>query len=180
MTYVNSRPILRLSAAALLGVAVVPAAAVSAQADRPLVVEDVRFDALPELDQGLSEHCGFPVTVTTTGHFRGTVFFDNRGEFRQFTGHPSLAETFASPYGSFRSSDRGLDKISLDADGNLLIFGTGIHLKVDGVVYAIGLWRLTIDLDTEELVAQEYHGNFDVLEPEIRDTLCAQLGPTSD
>jgi hypothetical protein len=170
---------LRLSAAALLGgaaLAAVPTA--PAMADAPLVVEDVRFDGTPELDEGLTDHCGFPVTVETTGHFRGTVYFDSQGEFRRFTGHPSMAETFTSPFGSFESSDRGVDKISITQDGDLLIFGTGIHLKVDGQVYAIGLWRLTVDLDTDELIAQEYHGNFDVTEPEIGDRICALLGPT--
>ena len=173
--------LLRLSAAALLGGAALAAGTASpAQSEPPEVVEAVRFDGTPELDEGLSDYCGFPVTVATTGHFRGTVFFDDQGEFRLFTGHPSMAETFTSPYGSFESSDRGVDKISITPDGDLLVFGTGIHLKVDGEVYSIGLWRLTVDLETDELVGQEYHGNFDALEPEIRDTICVLLGPTSE
>ena len=176
---IRCRNLLRLSAASLLvaatgaGMATAPA-----HADPPLVIEDIHFDGTPELDEGLSDFCGFPVTVATTGHFRGTLFFDADGAFRLYTGHPSMVETFASPYGSFTSSDRGVDKISFDPDGNLLIFGTGIHLKVNGVVYAIGLWRLTIDLDTDELVAQEYHGNFDVRQPEIGNAICGLLGPT--
>lgn len=179
MTTTRRTHLAQLSAAALLGgvgLAAVPVA--PAQSAPPEVIEDVRFDGTPELDEGLSDHCGFPVTVATTGRFRGTVFFDDQGEVRLFTGHPSMAETFTSPYGSFESSDRGVDKFSITSDGDLLIFGTGIHLKVDGEVYAIGLWRLTIDLETDELVDQEYHGNFDALEPEIRDTICALLGPT--
>jgi hypothetical protein len=150
---------------------------VHAQAAQPLIVEDVRFDGTPALDEGLTEGCGFPVTVSTEGHFRGTVFFDNAGNFREFTGHPSMVQTFTSPYASIQTSDRGLDKYSLNDDGTLLIFGTGIHLRIDGEVYAIGLWRLTIDLETDELIEQEYHGNYDVLQPEIQTTLCALLGP---
>jgi hypothetical protein len=61
--------------------------------------------------------------------------------------------------------------------GRSLIFGTGIHLRVKGQVYAIGLWRLTIDLQTGELIDQEYHGRFDVLAPEIGETICSLLGP---
>jgi len=170
---------LRLTVAALVGGAALAAVPLTpAMADPPLVVEDVRFDGTPELHEELSDRCGFPVTVERTGHFRGTVYFDGQGEFRRFAGHPSMVETFTSPYGSFESSDRGVDKISITQDGDLLIFGTGIHLKVDGQVYAIGLWRLTVDLDTGELVAQEYRGNFDIAEPEIGDRICALLGPT--
>lgn len=153
--------------------------AAQARADTPLVVDNIRFDGVTEVDPFLSEECGFPVSVSTTGHFRGTIFFDSDGNFRLFTGHPSLRETLTSPYGSIESSDRGLDKFSLNPDGTLSIFGTGIHLRIKGVVYAIGLWRLTVDLGTGELVAQEYHGNFDVTNPEIVPTICSLLGPGS-
>ena len=57
------------------------------------------------------------------------------------------------------------------------LFGTGIHLRVKGQVYAIGLWRLTIDPETGELIDQEYHGRFDVLQPEIIEAICSLLGP---
>jgi hypothetical protein len=148
-----------------------------ARADKPVVVENIRFDNVTEVDPNLSERCGFTVSVTTSGHFRATDFFDKDGNVRLSTGHPSLSETLTSPYGSIESSDRGLDKFSLNPDGTLSIFGTGIHLRIKGAVYAIGLWRLTVDLETGELVAQEYHGNFDVTAPEIVPTICALLGP---
>ena len=70
-----------------------------------------------------------------------------------------------------------MDKISVNPDGTLLVFGTGIHLKVKGQVYAIGLWRLTFDPETGEILNQEYHGMFDVLQPEIIDAICSLLGP---
>ena len=58
----------RLSAAALLGgAALVAGTATSAQSEPPEVVDDVRFDGTPVLDEGLSDHCGFPVTVANTG-----------------------------------------------------------------------------------------------------------------
>jgi hypothetical protein len=148
-----------------------------AHATKPLVVEDVRFDGTPAVDPDLSAACGFDVTVSTSGHFRGTVYFDKDGNFRLFTGHPSLRETLTSQYASIETSDRGLDKISVNTDGTVLIFGTGIHLRVKGQVYAIGLWRLTINPETGELIDQEYHGRFDVLEPEITEAICSLLGP---
>lgn len=178
MTIARLRSTTRLALSGLLSAAVVTGIPTGpAEAVPPEVVDDVTFEGTPELDQYFTDYCGFPVTVATTGHFRGTAFFDSEGNFREFTGHPSMVETFASPYSSFESSDRGLDKYTLDADGNLLLFGTGIHLKIDGQIYAIGLWRITIDLATDEVVAAEYHGNFDVVRPEIDDAICTLLGP---
>jgi hypothetical protein len=141
------------------------------------VVEDVRFDGTTVVDPDLSEACGFEVLVSTTGHFRKTFYFDKDGNIRLITAHPSLSDTLTSPYASIQTSDRGLDKTSMNPDGTFLIFGTGIHLKVKGQVYATGLWRLTIDPETGELIDQEYHGRFDVLAPEIIDAICSLLGP---
>jgi hypothetical protein len=148
-----------------------------AHATKPLVVEEVRFDGTTAVDPGLSDACGFEVTVSTTGHFRGTVYFDKDGNERLFTGHPSLSDTLTSPYASIETSDRGLDKISVSQDGTVLIFGTGIHLRVKGQVYAIGLWRLTFDPEAGELIDQQYHGRFDVMQPEIIEAICSLLGP---
>ena len=150
-----------------------------AQAVKPIIVEEetIRFDGTPVVDPDLSEACGFPVTVSTRGHIRVTEFRDKSGDTRLVTNHPSLSDTLTSPYTSIQTSDRGLDKFTENPDGTLLIFGTGIHLRVKGQVYAIGLWRLTIDLQTGELIDQEYHGRFDVLAPEIGETICSLLGP---
>ena len=152
-----------------------------AHAVKPVIVEEetIRFDGTPILDRNLSEACGFSVTVSTTGHIRVTEFRDNAGNTRLVTSHPSLSETLKSPYATIQTSDRGLDKFTETPDGTLLIFGTGIHLRVKGQVYAIGLWRLTVDLQTDELIDQEYHGRFDVLAPEILETICSLLGPQS-
>ena len=165
--------------AVIIGVFLVTLIASPAHAARPLVIEDIRFDGTPEADPFLSEQCGFPVSASQTGHFRGTIFYDKDGNVRLETGHPSIRTTFTSPYGSIETSDRGLDKYSLNPNGTLLIFGTGIHLRVKGQVYAIGLWRLTVNLETDELVAQEYHGNFDVQAPQIAETVCSLLSPGS-
>jgi hypothetical protein len=171
--------VMRKLLAVIIGFLSVTLIAAPAHAAQPLVTEDVRFDGTPEVDPFLSQQCGFPVSVSQTGHFRGTIFYDKDGNARLETGHPSIRTTFTSPYGSIETSDRGLDKYSLNPDGTLLVFGTGIHLRVKGQVYAIGLWRLTVNLETDELVAQEYHGNFDVQQPQLVDTVCSLLGPGS-
>ena len=95
-----------------------------AQATKPLVVEDIRFDGTTAVDPDLSEACGFEVSVSTTGHFRGTVYFDKDGTERLFTGHPSLSDTLTSPYASIETSDRGLDKISVSQDGTVALVVT--------------------------------------------------------
>jgi hypothetical protein len=83
--------------------------------------------------------------------------------------------SLTSEYGSLSTADRGVDKFSWDADGNLLIHGTGIHLKVKGSAYSIGLWRLTIGEDG--LMSQEYHSNFGLEFPELVPYICKALGP---
>ena len=152
--------------------------AAPAAANPPEIVEDVRFDAaISELDEFYTETCGFPVTFSAKGRFRGTVYFDADGEFRRFTGHPSFRQTLSSEWGSITTDDRGLDKFSLNEDGTLAVFGTGIHVRIKGEIRAVGLWRLTIDLDTGELLDAEYHGSFGLENPEIDPYVCGRLGP---
>jgi hypothetical protein len=154
-------------------------AAAPAAADKPLIEADVRFDpSISELDEGLSETCGFPVTFSAKGRFRGTIYFNADGSFRRFVGHPSFRQTLSSEWGSITTDDRGVDKFTLNPDGTLSVFGTGIHLRVKGEAYAIGLWRLVIDLETGELLDASYHGNFGLEEPDIDPYICARLGPS--
>ena len=164
-----------ISVAAVVVACAFPAS--QAAAVPPITVEQTVYDGSPVLQEELSDLCGFPIVVADTGHFTGKVFFDANGDFRLFTGHPSFRSTFTSPYATIETSDRGLDKFSITQDGNVLVFGTGIHLKIKGVTTAVGLWRLVVDGETGELISQEYHGNFDVTQPEIVPTLCALLGP---
>ena len=153
-------------------------AATPAAADRPLIVEDVRFDpSLTEIDPFLSEACGFPVTFSAKGRFRGTIYFNADGTFRRFVGHPSFRQTLSSEWGSITSDVRGVDKVTENPDGTISVFGTGIHLRVKGDAYAIGLWRLVIDPDTGDLLDASYHGNFDLEQPEIVPYICSRLGP---
>jgi hypothetical protein len=139
----------RRAASALAGVLVaIQLAAAPAVADKPLIAEDVRFDpSIIEVDTGLSEACGFPVTFSAKGRFRGTVYFNADGSFRRFVEHPSFRQTLSSQWGSITTDDRGVDKATLNPDGTLSVFGTGIHLRVKGEAHAIGLWRLVIDLN---------------------------------
>jgi hypothetical protein len=154
------------------------AAPSAATAAKPETFENVRFDpAITETDDFFTETCGFPVTFSAKGHFRASAYFNNDGSIKRFVNHPSFRQTLSSPYGSLTTDDRGLDKFSLNSEGNVLVFGTGIHLRIKGVVYAIGLWRLVFDFDTGELLEQSYHGNFDLTNPEIDQFICDQLGP---
>jgi len=171
----RSRAARRALTGALLATSVWAASAV---ADPPEIVEDVRFDAaFTELDAFYTETCGFPVTFSAKGRFRGTVYFDADGGFRGFTGHPSFRQTLSSPWASITTDDRGLDKFSFDDDGTLAVFGTGIHLRIKGEVRVVGLWRLTLDPDSGELLDAEYHGSFGLENPEIDPYVCGRLGP---
>jgi hypothetical protein len=153
-------------------------AAPPASADKPLIDLDVRFDpAISELDPFLSETCGFPVTFSAKGRFRRTVYFNADGSVARFVEHPSLWKTLSSEWASITTDDRGVDKTTLNPDGTLSVFGTGIHLRVKGEQYAIGLWRLVIDADTGELLDASYHGNFGLEQPDIDPYICARLGP---
>jgi hypothetical protein len=159
----------------LLAVLVATAPAAAA---KPEIVEDVRFDpAITEIDSFLSAACGFPVTFSAKGRFRGTVYFNADGSFRRFVGHPSFRQTLSSEWGSITTDDRGVDKVTENPDGTVSVFGTGIHLRVKGDAYAIGLWRLVFDPVTEELLDASYHGNFGLEQPDIVPYICARLGP---
>jgi hypothetical protein len=163
---------------ALLPALAALALAAPAQAAKPLVEENVRFDgSVTELDPFFTEACGFDVFITTKGHFTGKVYFDNAGNFKRFVGHPSMAHIFSSEFGSFETADRGVDKFTDNPDGTLRIQGTGIHFKEHGGPRATGLWILTVDPVAEELLDAEYHGRFDLEVDEIDAYICSRLGP---
>jgi hypothetical protein len=163
---------------ALLPALAALALVVPAQAAKPVVEENVRFDgSVTELDPFFTEACGFEVFITTKGHFTGKVYFDNAGNFKRFVGHPSMAHIFSSEFGSFATADRGVDKFSDNPDGTLRIQGTGIHFKEHGGPRATGLWILTVDPVAEELLDAEYHGHFDLEVDEIDAYICSRLGP---
>jgi hypothetical protein len=152
--------------------------AAPAAADRPMIVEHVRFDpSITEIDAFLSEECGFPVTFSAKGHFRATIYFNADGTVRRFVGHPSFRQTLSSEWGSITTDDRGVDKVTENPDGTISVFGTGIHLRVKGEAYAIGLWRLVVDPVAGEILDASYHGNFGLEAPEIVPYICSRLAP---
>jgi hypothetical protein len=151
----------------------------TAEAAKPERVLDVRWDGtVTELDPFLSDACGFPVYGTSRGHIRGSVYFNQDGSFKRFVGHPSFTTVLSSAWASIETADRGVDKFTDNPDGTVTVHGTGIHFKVKGEAYAIGLWRITFDPVTGETISAEYHGNFGLEEPEIVPFICARLGPT--
>jgi hypothetical protein len=165
-------------ALALLPAFAALALAAPASANKPEVVESVRFDGtITELEPFLTETCGFDVFVTTKGHFTGKVYFDQDGNFKRFVGHPSMAHTFTSAFATLETADRGVDKFTDNPDGTVRVQGTGIHFKEHGGPRATGLWILTIDPDTGELLDAEYHGHFDLKADEIDAYICSRLGP---
>ena len=167
-----------LAITALAAFAMLLLSANHAAAAKPLLVERVVFDpAITEVDPFLSEACGTEVTATIAGHFVLKEFYDRDGNLVREAAYPSLRETYASEFATMTTMDVGLDKTVYNEDGTISIFGTGIHLKVNGGASAIGLWRLMFDPETGTLVSQEYHGNFDLVAPELLDYICGQLNP---
>ena len=153
----------RIVVAAALAVGAVLATALPASAVPPERVVSEVFDAdVAVVDEFLSAECGFPVTARMAGHFRLTEFYNRDGSLDRVTAHPSFRSTLTSPTATITTADVGLDRFVENGDGTISIFGTGIHLKIKGGEKAIGLWRLTFDPTTEELVSEEYHGRFDV------------------
>lgn len=156
---------------AVSGVSTSPAHA--APPDR--VTETYSFDSGPIVDDFLTAACGFEVTASTRGRLSETYFYDRNGDLRVIHSNPSMVTIYESEFGArVETADRGLDKLSLTTDGTYLYFGTGIHLKVKGETYSIGLWRLTFTQDFE-LVGEEYSGNFDVTYPGLVDYVCGAL-----
>jgi hypothetical protein len=167
----------RLLAALLVGAVVLVLSSGAAHGAKPEKFPVEVFDpADVVVDEFLSEACGTAVSFSAKGHFFGQAFFLKDGGIR-LAFHPSFRQTLTSAYGTLETSDVGVDKISFNEDGTVTVFGTDIHLKVKGEAYAIGLWRLTLDGTTFDLIDQEYHGKFDLLAPEIDAYICSVLGP---
>lgn len=165
--------VLMMVGSGVVGMAVV---ASPAAADPPLRwAETYTWDETVE-DAFLTGECGFEVMASSKGRYSETYRFDKAGNLVRVDAHPSYASVLSSAYGSLTTADRGVDKYSLDADGNLQVHGTGIHLKVKGQAYSIGLWRLTFGPEGEVL-SQEYHGNFGLTYPYIVPFICEALGP---
>ncbi|HZA94372.1 MAG TPA: hypothetical protein VE420_17240 [Gemmatimonadales bacterium] len=166
----------RIVAAAALSVGAVLTVPLPASAVPPVRVISEVFDADVEVvDEFLTEACGFTVTASMAGHYRETRFYNQDGSLNRVTAHPSFRSTLTSPMGTITTADVGLDRFVENEDGTLSIFGTGIHLKLKGGEKAIGLWRLTVDPVTGELLSEEYHGRFDVNAEGTVQAICEAL-----
>ncbi len=112
------------------------------------------------------DFCSFPITVHSTGKFRVAVYFNRDGSVRQVSQNPSLVDTVTNPANgkTILSADRGLDKFSINADGTVFLLSTGIHIKVQGVYYEIGLRKILFSGDPDDpastVLSFEQHGNF--------------------
>lgn len=147
--------------------------------------ETFSFDSEPVVDEALSEACGFTVTARSKGHITTTFFFDRATDELPSVIHanPSFATVYEGENGGrVETSDRGLDKYTFLTEDQLLYFGTGIHLKIKGQAYSIGLWRLTFDVGVDDqgdptfdLQSAEYSGNFEVEYPGLLDAVCEAL-----
>ena len=159
---------------ALLG-ALVLGLAGPAAADKPLI-EHIRFDNETEVIPA-GDLCEFDVLATSNGRLRVATFLNEDGSERRVMENPSFVTTYTNPLTgrSVTSPDRGLDKVTFNEDGTITIHGTGIHFRHKGQFYAIGLWVLTIDGETGELLSAEYHGNFDGGIEEGAAYICAKL-----
>jgi hypothetical protein len=164
----------RLLTAALLGMLVLglagPAAAVPPEIHHFKWVNETETIPAGAL-------CEFPVVVSSTGNFRVAVYFNQDGTVRREVSNPSLVTTYSNPLSgtSFSSPDRGMDRVTFNPDGTVTVFGTGIHLRVKGEIQQIGLWILTFDEATNELLSAEYHGNFDGGVEEGGAYICSKL-----
>ena len=164
----------KLLVPALLG-ALVFVLAGPAAADKPLI-EHFKFDNETELIPA-GDLCEFDVVATSSAKFRVATFLNEDGSLRRIMQNPSFVTTYTNPRtgSSVTSPDRGLDKITFNEDGTITVHGTGIHFRHKGQFYAIGLWVLTLDGETGELLSAEYHGNFDGGVEDIGPYLCSQL-----
>ena len=108
--------------------------------------------------------CSFPILVHSTGKFRVAVYFNKDGSIRQVSQNPSLVDMLTANGNTILSADRGLDKFVFNADGTVFLLSTGIHFKVRGVYYEIGLRKILFSGDPGDpastVLSFEQHGNF--------------------
>jgi hypothetical protein len=132
--------------------------AATAQAAKP-IVEHLRYnDQIDVIPAGA--FCSFPVTVSASGHLRLATYFDREGNVTREVSNPSQVLTVSANGKSLVTPDRGLDRVTTNADGTITIFGTGIHFRVKGVYRDIGLWIVTLDPESGDILSVEQHGSF--------------------
>jgi hypothetical protein len=130
----------------------------TAHAAKP-TIEHLRFEGQVDVIPA-GAPCSFPVTVTASGHLRIATYVDRDGNVTREVSNPSQVLTVSANGNSFVTADRGVDRVTTNPDGTITIFGTGIHLRVKGVYQDIGLWIITLDPQTGDIVSVEEHGSF--------------------
>jgi hypothetical protein len=151
-------PVVASAGAALLAAAVVAAPAGAATPQISVFKVDDSF-TLPA-----GAFCSFPLTLHTTGKMRIAVSYNNDGSVRQISQNPSLVTTATANGVTGTTADRGLDKLTFNADGSALQLSTGVHFKVNGVYYEIGLRKILFSGDPNDpsstVLSFEQHGLF--------------------
>jgi hypothetical protein len=108
--------------------------------------------------------CSFPITVRTTGKMRVAVYFNKDGTVRQISQNPSLVNTATANGVTLTTDDRGLDKFTFNPDGTVFLLSTGVHFKVNGIYYELGLRKILFSGDPNDpsstVLSFEQHGRF--------------------
>jgi hypothetical protein len=148
----------RFAVASLVATA---ALAAPAAADTPQI-SVFKVDETSTISAG--EFCSFPLTVRTTGKLRVAVYYNKDGTVRQFSQNPSLVNTVSANGVTITNADRGLDKFILNPDGTVFLLSTGVHFKVKGVYYELGLQKILFSGDPNDpsttVISFEEHGRF--------------------
>jgi hypothetical protein len=110
------------------------------------------------------DFCSFPITIHTTGKMRIAVYFNRDGTMRQISQNPSLVDTATANGVTVTRADRGLDKFTFNPDGTVFLLSTGVHFKVNGVYYELGLRKILFSGDPDDpsstVLSFEQHGRF--------------------
>ena len=106
-------------ASALILVSVVPAMAGKPQMER-ISIADVG-----ELDEGLTEACGFDVWVDASGHITFRVFTDAADNPTREVNNFAIRVRFYSEFASFNSVNVGPDRVTYLDDGSIILATTG-------------------------------------------------------
>jgi hypothetical protein len=135
---------------AVLGALLVVALGATAAAAQAPVKETVQLDDETSVHEGLSEACGFEVTVTETGFITFLTFPDRPvGPLELHSFHLDVLLTAGDQQARFR--DVGIDLFRVQPDGTVIlsIAGQSVPNMITGV--------LKINLDTGEVILEPHH-----------------------
>jgi hypothetical protein len=104
------------------------------------VMEKIQINDIGIVDEFLTEACGFEVLVDVTGHVTFRAWLDaDENPIRELNNFAVKAR-FYTDAASFRTVDVGIDRVTHNADGSILLVVIGniqpIHLPGQGRVYS--------------------------------------------